>query len=262
MASRLGLVLVALAGGWLATPALAAVDLAVSLSAPAGVHVYQTGTYTVNVRNLAGQTAAGVALEIQLPTTNTSPTVHVLGILGARSPSCTASGTKLLCSLGSVRKNQPRSVFFEIALPQSSAPLQIVARVTSNSPDPKQGNNVASHTAALLNYAVPLVAPVPVHNRHCTGQNLVSFYECTLYPSSISSHDIVLDPGGSISFVGAPAGITGTWTQASSTRLSLRYYDGGALAASFEGFGVDGGCFEGITTFPGSPYVSPYEVCP
>ena len=33
------------------------------------------------------------------------------------------------------------------------------------------------------------------------------------------------------------------------------------LVAEFDGYGVDGNCFEGKTTFPGSTYMSMYEVC-
>ena len=70
--------------------------------------------------------------------------------------------------------------------------------------------------------------------------------------------------GGDIDF-GSPAinaVYTGTWSQPSPDRLVFQYFDYGVLAADFDGYGVPGGCFEGLTVFPDSEFVSIYEVCP
>ena len=58
------------------------------------------------------------------------------------------------------------------------------------------------------------------------------------------------------------SGYTGTWWQTSPDRLQFQYVDtSGATVATFDGRGVGGPCFEGKTTFPGSLYMSMYEVC-
>lgn len=94
-----------------------------------------------------------------------------------------------------------------------------------------------------------------------TGTGLTSFFECTLFPSSISSHDTVFNADQTISFPGAAANYTGTWSQPSADRLVFSYFEDGLLVASFDGRGVNSNCFEGKTIFPGSAYVSMYEVC-
>lgn len=56
------------------------------------------------------------------------------------------------------------------------------------------------------------------------------------------------------------AGPTMRWRP--STGLVFIYEElGVGVVAQLEGFGTSPGCFEGITTFPGSSYLSPYEVC-
>jgi hypothetical protein len=244
-------------------PAYAApvADLAVSISPPAGVHVYETGHYDVTVSNVGNKNASSVSLLIQLPETNTSPNVYILGTLGARDARCSVAGTSLSCSLGTIARNASTTVYFEIALPYSSAPLVIDAGASTTTQESNLSNNDAQHVAAPLTYGVTMSPPEAAINRHCTGQGLTSFFECELFPSSISSHETIFEAGGSITFVDAPPTFTGTWTQVSADRLQFQYFDDGVLAASFDGRGVGGDCFEGPTTFPGSPYMSMYEVC-
>lgn len=105
---------------------------------------------------------------------------------------------------------------------------------------------------------------VVVTNSHCTGQpTLSSYFECRLFPSSISSHQTQFNSDGSITFIGAPATFTGSWTYtAAQNRLQFQYFDGGNLVATFDGRGVNSRCAEGRTTFtPDNGYLSLYEVC-
>ena len=95
---------------------------------------------------------------------------------------------------------------------------------------------------------------------HCTGQGLTAFYECSLYPSSLSGHVVALAADGTLSFPNQQ-GYDGTWAQATSDSLEMTYTLNGQVVAEFSGSGVGGDCFEGLTTFPGSAWVSPYEVC-
>ena len=263
MTHRTGFILATLATLALSSAASAATrapDLTTRITAPTGVHVYESARYSVTVSNQGNTTANPASVVIQLPTTRTSPTVYVMGTLGAKSASCTQSGTRLTCALGSIRNGTTKSVYFDLAMPESIAPLVITA--TASAPgELSTGNNSASHTASLDNYAIAVSAPVTLLNRHCTGQNLASFYECTLFPSSIAEHTTVLNPDGSVSFPGAPASYSGVWSSSSPEHLAFTYYEDGQPVADFDGYGVDSRCWEGITTFPNSAYSSMYRVC-
>ncbi len=246
------------------TSAFAAPDLSVSLVAPTSITVGAMASYTVNTKNVGNHTAYNAKVVIQLPKTNTSPTVHVLGDLGTMSTGCSLSGTKLTCLLGTIQKGKTKPATFQIALPRSAAPHTFIATGSSSPVDANPGNNTATYTASLQYLPLAISGPRAAHNNHCTGTGLISFFECTLYPSSISGHDTVFEAGGTITIVGEPA-YTGTWSQSSPTNLTFSYFENGTLVATFVGNGVSNTtgaeCFEGMTTFPGSPYVSPYEVC-
>lgn len=221
----------------------------------------------IRVRNLGQKPAAGVQLIINLPQTATSPQVYVMGTVGAFStPACSRSNTRLTCQLGSIAKNGSTSVFFDLLLPYSTNPLVIAANVTTTSipGDSNPGNNSLAYTAVPRTVPVTVNSAVTATNEHCTGQpTLSSYFECTLFPSSITSHQTIFDAGGTITFIGAPATYTGTWSYTTATnRLQFSYYDSGNLVASFDGRGVSSNCAEGKTTFtPDNGYISMYRVC-
>jgi uncharacterized repeat protein (TIGR01451 family) len=241
--------------------AYAAADLSLSMSPPPAKYVYESGTYNLVVSNIGNKTANNVSMTIQLPETNTSPQVYVMGTLGTFDARCTRSGSVLTCALGSMGRNTSKTVFFNIALPYSTEPIVIDGTVSTSSNENTLANNGVSHTASLLTYDVVMAPPEYAVNSHCTGIGLSSYFECTLFPSSISSHDTIFEAGGTISFVGAPPNYTGTWSQPAADELIFDYFEDGQLAATFEGRGVSSSCFEGMTTFPGSPYMSMYHVC-
>ena len=255
----------ALALATIAGPALAASDLTVTLTPPVSPAVYQNATYNVRVNNIGNQSANNVTLTIALPTTGSSPTNTVLGILGTRSVGCSVSGTNIVCPLGTINRNKNKSVFFNIALPYSSAPIVFTATASTTSSENSTANNSASHTASLT-YATATVdtsaGPATVENRHCTGTSITSWFICTLFPSSIAAHTALYAGDGTITFPGEDPLMTGTWSQPDATTLVFDYFDNGTHVASFFGRGVPGDCFEGVTTFVGSSYKAGYEVCP
>ena len=53
---------------------------------------------------------------VDLPTTNTSPTIHVMGEVDGIDSACNLVGTQLQCSLGRIRKNQSASITFDLEL--------------------------------------------------------------------------------------------------------------------------------------------------
>lgn len=245
----------------MASSAFAAADLTVAISpTPSGTYVNQTARYTVTVANTGNRDASNASVVIQLPATHTSPQVYVMGTIGSMSTRCTQSGTALTCALGTVRKARSTSVFVDIALPQSSAALTFGATVSTTSAENSTANNTASRSASLLNYAQTIAIGDTATNAHCTGTLLTSFFECALFPSSITAYAFGFDDG-TLSFPTAPATVTAEWYQPSATELVIDYADDGQPAASFHGWGTSPSCFEGITTFPGSTYVSPYRVC-
>lgn len=246
----------------LVAPALAASapDLVTTVTAPSGAYVYASAQWLVKVKNAGNRDASGATLNIQLPETNTSPQVYVMGTVGSISSSCTQSGTDLNCTLGTIRKGKTSTVSFYIALPESSGTLDLVA-TASTSGDSNPANNTASATASLVNYAPSFSGSTTVTNRHCTGTGLESFFECELFPSSISEHDAVFhdDVDQTVSFPDYPD-YWGTWDVV-GTELSFVIESAAGVEAEFVGYGVSSNCWEGITTFPSSSYVSPYEVC-
>jgi hypothetical protein len=237
-------------------------DLATSVALPSGFHVYQSAQTTVTVSNVGQKDAAGVSLTIQLPETSTSPSVHIMGTLGVYSPSCTRAGTRLVCSLGTIVKGTARSVVYDIALPFSTEPLLVTASATTTTAETNLGNNSATADASPLTYDTPVNAPLAMTNSHCTGQQLTSFFECALYPSSITSFDSVLNPDQTVSIVDAPPDTYGIWALVEPDHLQVDYYDPSGGIGSLDAWGTGGGCFEGPMVFPDSDYVAIYEVCP
>lgn len=241
-------------------PAFAAADLLTTIAAPANVHVYETGRYNVTIRNVGNADASNTTLTIQLPLTNTSPQVYVMGTTGAMSAGCARVGNVINCTTGQVKRNKSKTIFFDIAMPESIGALDITAVAATTSPETILANNTATRTATLLNYDVAFTAPRDTFIQHCTGTNLEAFFECTLFQGAIMSHTSTLNADFSVSVPAGGAGFTGVWASSGPQHLQFWYYDYGMLVATFEGFGVDSNCWEGLTTF-GSPYVAPYEVC-
>ncbi len=238
-------------------------DLSTTITPPVGTHVYESGHYDVKVSNLGAATATGNVVTITLPATNTSPTVYLMGHLGAMSAGCTASGLTVTCTLASIKKGKSITVGFDLELAAASVPLSIVANATSAVADANALNNKATHVANLLDYVViDFTGAGLVSNDHCTGTDLTSFYECELFPSSITTHDVTLNADHTITFgVGVGPEYTGTWWSDGSTHLGFSYLEYGIQTASFSGYGVNGSCWEGETIFDGSEYNSQYQVC-
>lgn len=255
--------LVALAATLVSVPALAApaADLGVSISAPSGVNVYNAATYTFTVGNTGNRNASNVTLTIQLPETNTSPQVYVMGVVNSLSAGCTRTGTVVTCNLGTINKGTSKSSTVNITLPYSTDPIVFDASASTTTNEENFANNSASHTASLGLYSVAVSAPENATNRHCTGTGLSSFFECELFPSSISSFDSVLETDGSVTLIGADPGLSGDWTLIGSDYLHIEYYDGVDLAGTLDARGVSADCFEGPMVFPGSSYIAMYEVC-
>jgi uncharacterized repeat protein (TIGR01451 family) len=240
--------------------AAAGPNLATSWSTPAAV-VDASATYGVSVKNNGNQNANSVSLSIALPPTSTSPTVYVLGDLGTTSASCSRSGTTLTCSLGTIKRGKTTSVSFAFTAPYSADSLDFTA-TASTSGETNPADNTASTSANLSYYANTVATGVSIDVDHCTGTNLSAFYECELFPSSISTHQMVFESDSSVSIPGYPD-YSGSWSHpgGDSSRLVFQYTELGTPVADFEGRGVSGGCYEGLTTFPSSSWVSPYQFC-
>ncbi|MCK6573488.1 DUF11 domain-containing protein [Myxococcota bacterium] len=245
-------------------------NLRLTVATPAGqTDVYAQGRYTLTVANIGNRDASSVQVTVNLPSSRTSPQVYVMGTLGARSAACNVAGLVMTCSLGTVRRNQSKAVFFDIALPVSSASLSMPAAASSNPIDLDPNNNTAAIVPSLRTFPTDIQGalaqnggPLTADIEHCTGTGLVSFFQCTLFPSSISTHQHVFHADNTIS-LGEP-GYWGSWSQNPAlNQLSFTYFDVDGAVADFVGYGVDGtSCFEGITTFhPASAYNSAYSVC-
>lgn len=241
---------------------MAAADLDVDIASPSAIAVYDSNAIEIDIANVGNRRARNVELRVQLPQTGTSPTVWVLGEVDNIDSRCVLAGTELVCSLGNLRKNRSKTVTFDLTLPEAAKALDVTATVSTPSSENTLSNNDDTQTPVLLNYATTIDDGDVAHNRHCTGSpSLTSFFECELYPSSISAHDVEFHGDGTLSFIPAQAGYTGEWAQSSSDSLSMTYYFNNAVVAEFEGYGSSPGCFEGVTTFATPGFVAPYEVC-
>jgi hypothetical protein len=228
---------------------------------PASAMVRSPYQYTVTVKNIGGTAAAGVKVVVDFPLTDTSPTKYILGKLTGIDPQkCQVVSNKLQCNLGNIGNNQSKDFSFIFELPVSTKTLTFKATAsTTTSGEVALGNNVLSHTPTPT-YGANQITSGNILVSHCTGQGLTSYYECELFPSSISSFTASLNADTSISITGY--GSIGNWDQFISARQLHMLMTDGNSSADFNGFSTGGNCFEGITTFtPSSPYLSPYKVC-
>ncbi len=233
-------------------------DLATTVIAPATHQVNDVGRYEVRVTNVGNQRSGStVNVTIDLPRTNTSPTVSVMGTLISVPGGCTLVGTQLRCTLPRINANAFAQVFIDLRLPYSANPIVISATATTSN-DGNPANNTGSVSANLSYYAVAVSVPVAVSNSHCTGTNLSSYFECTISPGSVSSHPATFLPGGAID-LGDPS-YGGTWA-VTGADLTFSYTELGQPAGSFVGKGTSLNCWEGKMTFPGSTYMAMYKVC-
>lgn len=233
--------------------------------------------FSVTVRNYGTADANPSTLVINLLKTQTSPQTFLLGSLQSVPSGCTLSGRTLTCALGRLRYNgntsgRQRTITFGYKIPVTTQALVLSASVSgTGEPAANTTDNTASVTAAV-DYRAVAVTPGVKTASHCTGTGLSAYFECTKFPSSISSHSPEYHANGTITFPGIPD-YTGTWTQPDPTRLHFEYSNGTFAEAIFDGYGADGSCFEGITRFfddhdsnvntppVESTYSAPYRVC-
>lgn len=250
-----------------AAPALAAQqhNLVVTVTPPASPVVNQFGHYVTRVTNTGNRNATAVTLTIALPPTHTSPQVYVMGNLINLDGRCSLAGTTLTCNLGTVVRNGGfTEIPFDLKLPYSTAPLDFTYTANPIAGDANPANNVVNATVTPATVATPITTDLHLQLDHCTGQGLTSWFECALFPSSISGFaaDFWL-AGQTITITGQPT-LGGTWSQTGGTdRLQVTFTDGGTPVGSIDARGVGGGCFEGPMTFtPPSPYLAIYRICP
>lgn len=234
-------------------------DLGVTLQAPSSVMINTDTIYTATVKNFGPHTAQAATLTVEFPLTNTSPSVHILGTVSGLDTGCSIVANKLVCALGSIQKNKTKVITYTYKAPVSTKTLEMKAIAGSSTNDPNSSNNTVAFVPNLTYPALPIVS-ASVLNSHCTGTNLSAYFECTLFPSSISTHTVTLNSDTTITFT--EPGYTGSWSQSSTSQLHFEYFDVGGKVAEFNGYAIDGSCFDGITTFfPPSTYMSAYRVC-
>lgn len=233
-------------------------DLSVEFNGQNSPFVYSPYTYQVKVENIGRQNADDVKVVIDLPLTDTSPGQFILGNLSGIDSSCQIVSNKLECDLGKIRKRKSKTISFDFEFPVSTKTLEMKATASTTSGDSNPLNDEATKTPNFR-YPDNIISSATILNSHCTGQNLTSYFECELFPSSLSSHSVTLEGNGTITFT--QPGYSGTWYQPTSKQLHFEYSDGTNTVATFDGYATSATCFEGLTTFPNSNYVSPYKVC-
>jgi len=238
-------------------------DLEVTVLAPTTTPlVGNVAHYSVNVVNVGNRQADGVVLNVQLPTTHTSPDVFLMGDLANIDGRCSSQGTRLSCNLGRINRNSGTVVSFDLALPYTSAPLQLSATATTATAESSLDNNQSGLTTALAYYKNSVASAAPIDITSCTGATLTSFFECNVYPGATQLHNFQLEPNGTVTPAGSRSSILGSWSQPTPEDFLLEFGSPGNVSATFRGKGVEGGCFEGVTTFTSLQYFAPYRVCP
>ncbi len=235
-------------------------DLEAQLTGPSSVAISTPTVYTATVKNLGNSTATNVKIVITMPLTDTSPQVYILGDVSGLDSKCQIVSKKISCNMGQLKKGKSASISYTYKAPVSTKLLTMTNTVSSDIADNNSGNNQSVFTPSL-NYPDRAIVSANLNNSHCTGTNLTSYFECLLFPSSLSSHNITLNSDFTITF--SEQGYTGTWSQTNAKQLKFEYFDINGKVAEFNGFAINGAnCFDGMTTFfPNSTYVSPYHVC-
>lgn len=264
-------------------PALAgAPDLRVTYLPPPLTAVYSPGAYGVRVANIGNADAVGVELTIEFPKTNTSPQVYIMGNLQPGygtlcqlgGPSGTVGGTRLICNLGLVKRNKQKTVSFSVVLPEKTGTLMFASTATTQTtPETNPANNTNIPYAATLDYydntiTFDNLGEAAYSNGHCTGTALTAYFECTKFPSSISSFSSVFHDDNTIT-IPSDTDYLGAWTIVGDTlTFNFTSVPTGQIEVEFRGRGVPTtGCWEGLSRFPDgnggySTYVAPYRVCP
>ena len=251
----------------LATPAEAAFgpDLGVVI-VQSGSSLVDTPTHIdVQLTNTWNRPVNATWVSIQLPKTMTSPNAVVMRTLSNVASYCARQTTRLYCNLSSpvARSGGTAVIGFDIAMPVSSAPLTFRADTGANN-EQNATNNTAIFSPTQSYYS-PAVTPAgsAVTNSHCTGRDLTSYFECTVYSGALRSHPTTLSSGGTIDWSAngaAGAGMGGTWS-VSGSQLTMQYLDNGQAIGDFVGYGSSNTCWDGKMTFPNSTYVAIYRVC-
>jgi hypothetical protein len=130
------------------------------------------------------------------------------------------------------------------------------ATTTTNELNP--ANNSANAALAPLTVPTTVSGRYDVTNDHCTGTGLSSYFECTLYPSSISGFTSHFEANGTLTVDGEPD-VTGTWQFTTPDRLVMSYADSSGPLGTVDVRSVGGGCFEG--SMPAAPWIVMYRVC-
>lgn len=234
-------------------------DIAVQLIGPGPVLVDAPGHYEIIVENVSRRRADGVRVQIQLPLTATSPRAYILGTVTNGDARCFDDGTVFECVLGRIRRGRATSIGFDFSAPFSAVASEIRA-VASVADDTDLSNNEARVPVELVYVPQTISAPAPATVTFCSGQGLISFYDCVVSPGSTRSYTVDLDANGTVAFPSPNTAISGVWSQASSEDLFLEYSANGQVVLSYDGKGIGNNCFDGIATF-NSPYNAAYRVC-
>jgi len=250
-----------------ATTAQAASDVRVAIANPKPAYVYDDIHYAVVVSNVGNSRAMGVVLTVLLPEYDAHTGPRILGDLGTIDPRCRVRGTQLECRLGRLKPNGVVTIGFDVALPQTDDILGITASVATTSAETLLTNNVATHSAVLLDYAVDLDGGGRASVEHCSDTNLGSFFECIDGSQTLAEFDLGFLGTGELLLPERPD-YGGLWTQVPEGKtesdphyLSFVIADAEGTEIAFEGYGASDACFEGIASFRGSDEIAGYRVC-
>lgn len=202
------------------------------------------GTHNVDlvVQNFSSGATAAAA--------NTTCVVDLpAGVIASTIPSGCAAGPgpqQVTCSYGTVGAGASRTKTFGLTFPATDGTVNLVATVSTTSPETPLTDNTAR-----LAVNVNLPAPVPlVYNfpqniavQNCVGSAITSFQQCV--PSSILRGTFVLNANNT-AWTGSTT--VGTWSQPggpTTLSMEIRNSTTGAFVARYDLVSVSSTCAEG-----------------
>lgn len=237
----------------LSLPAMAAVTLQPSLSAPTELQIGQHEEFVVSVKNTGNTSASGVLVRMRFHAGLTlahagpnyavfpapaNPCVVVTEAFGNQQ-----NVRQVKCTIGTLNAGATKSVRLVIKAPNSGY-TQVQHQLRANAGSVLGTSNGV--TTRYRHYDQTVVAGTAWRTEACGGTAPIAYDVCP--PASEITSQLTMNSGGTWTEAG---GGTGTWTQTSPNTIDFQF---GSDVISMSA--ISSRCFRGTNS---SPYSSPYS---
>lgn len=233
-------------------PAMAAVTLQPSLSAPTELEIGQHEEFVVSVKNAGNTAASGVVVRMRFHTSLTLAYAGPNFAVFPEPPSPCSVVTEpfgnqqnirqVKCTIGALNAGVTKSVRLVVKAP-SSGYTQVQHQLRATAGTVLGTSNGV--TTRYRHYDQTVVPGTTWNTEACGGSAPINFDVCP--PSSEITSQLTMNSGGTWNEAG---GSTGTWTQTSPSTIDFMF---GTDVIHMSA--ISSRCFRGTNT---SPYSSPY----